>query len=227
MPWLGTNARAAGDRGADGVCAAADPAQYVCGDSERRGSGADRCGQCAGDDGVAAAVQGGAAAGGECDPGRVADGDGDVRGVATIAAAIGAGGLGELIFRGVASVDNGLVLAGAIPAALLALVADGVLGFAGEADDGAAEDEQGSVRERVRGWKAWASSLRAAGMHRVFRWSVRARRGCDGVPSWRLLVVGLFGSGPVRRRDGSHGRDDWGEELYGAGGAGRVAGAGD
>ena len=50
-------------------------------------------------------------------------------GVATIAAAIGAGGLGELIFRGVASVDNGLVLAGAIPAALLALVADGVLGF--------------------------------------------------------------------------------------------------
>ena len=50
-------------------------------------------------------------------------------GVATIAAAIGAGGLGELIFRGVASVDNGLVLAGAIPAALLALVADGVLGW--------------------------------------------------------------------------------------------------
>lgn len=50
-------------------------------------------------------------------------------GVATIAAAVGAGGLGELIFRGVASVDNGLVLAGAIPAALLALCADGVLGF--------------------------------------------------------------------------------------------------
>ena len=49
-------------------------------------------------------------------------------GVATIAAAIGAGGLGELIFRGVASVDNGLVLAGAIPAALLALIADGLLG---------------------------------------------------------------------------------------------------
>jgi osmoprotectant transport system permease protein len=50
-------------------------------------------------------------------------------GVATIAAAIGAGGLGELIFRGVASVDNTLVLAGAIPAALLALCADGALGF--------------------------------------------------------------------------------------------------
>lgn len=49
-------------------------------------------------------------------------------GVATIAAAIGAGGLGELIFRGVASVDNDLLLAGAIPAALLALCADAVLG---------------------------------------------------------------------------------------------------
>jgi osmoprotectant transport system permease protein len=50
-------------------------------------------------------------------------------GVATIAAAIGAGGLGELIFRGVASVDNGLVLAGAIPATLLALAADAFLGL--------------------------------------------------------------------------------------------------
>jgi osmoprotectant transport system permease protein len=51
-------------------------------------------------------------------------------GIATIAAAVGAGGLGELIFRGVASVDNRLVLAGAIPAALLALAADAALGFA-------------------------------------------------------------------------------------------------
>jgi len=50
-------------------------------------------------------------------------------GIATIAAAVGAGGLGELIFRGVASIDNRLVLAGAVPAALLALAADGVLGL--------------------------------------------------------------------------------------------------
>jgi osmoprotectant transport system permease protein len=49
-------------------------------------------------------------------------------GVATIAAAIGAGGLGSFIFRGVALVNNSLLLAGAIPAALLALVADFVLG---------------------------------------------------------------------------------------------------
>ncbi len=51
-------------------------------------------------------------------------------GVATIAAAIGAGGLGELIFRGWRRSTTGLVLAGAVPAALLALAADGLLGLA-------------------------------------------------------------------------------------------------
>ena len=50
-------------------------------------------------------------------------------GTATIAAAIGAGGLGVYIFRGVAVVDNTLILAGAVPAALLALGADGLLGI--------------------------------------------------------------------------------------------------
>src|SRR5579864_2003117 len=45
-------------------------------------------------------------------------------GIATIAAAIGAGGLGEFIFRGLAMVDNRVILEGAIPAAILALVAD-------------------------------------------------------------------------------------------------------
>jgi osmoprotectant transport system permease protein len=50
-------------------------------------------------------------------------------GIATIAAAVGAGGLGELIFRGVASIDDRLVLAGAVPAALLALAADALLGL--------------------------------------------------------------------------------------------------
>jgi osmoprotectant transport system permease protein len=49
-------------------------------------------------------------------------------GVATIAAAIGAGGLGELIFRGVAMVDTNVILAGAIPAAVMALLADFGLG---------------------------------------------------------------------------------------------------
>jgi osmoprotectant transport system permease protein len=49
-------------------------------------------------------------------------------GIATIAAAIGAGGLGEFIFRGLAMVDNNLILAGAIPAALLAIAADILIG---------------------------------------------------------------------------------------------------
>lgn len=49
-------------------------------------------------------------------------------GTATIAAAVGAGGLGAYIFRGIATVDARLLLAGAIPAALLALLADALLG---------------------------------------------------------------------------------------------------
>ena len=45
-------------------------------------------------------------------------------GVATIAAAIGAGGLGRIIFRGLAMVNNPVILAGAIPAAALAILAE-------------------------------------------------------------------------------------------------------
>jgi osmoprotectant transport system permease protein len=50
-------------------------------------------------------------------------------GLATIAAAIGAGGLGEYIFRGLAMVNNQVILAGAIPAAAMALLADLSLGW--------------------------------------------------------------------------------------------------
>ena len=50
-------------------------------------------------------------------------------GTATIAAAIGGGGLGVFIFRGLSSVDSTLILAGAVPAALIALAADGGLGW--------------------------------------------------------------------------------------------------
>lgn len=50
-------------------------------------------------------------------------------GTATIAAAIGTGGLGEFIFRGLAMVDNNVILAGAIPAALMALIADSLFGL--------------------------------------------------------------------------------------------------
>jgi len=61
-------------------------------------------------------------------------------GTATIAAAIGAGGLGEYIFRGLAMVDPIVILAGAVPAALLALAADGLLAWL----------ERGVRRRRVR-----------------------------------------------------------------------------
>lgn len=50
-------------------------------------------------------------------------------GVATIAAAIGAGGLGVFIFRGVSMVNDAVILAGAVPAALLAILADLLLGW--------------------------------------------------------------------------------------------------
>jgi osmoprotectant transport system permease protein len=50
-------------------------------------------------------------------------------GIATIAAAIGAGGLGVFIFRGIAVVNNQLILAGAVPAAAIALIADYGIGW--------------------------------------------------------------------------------------------------
>jgi osmoprotectant transport system permease protein len=50
-------------------------------------------------------------------------------GIATIAAAIGGGGLGVYIFQGIASVNNQLILAGAIPAAIIAIAADSIIGW--------------------------------------------------------------------------------------------------
>jgi len=51
-------------------------------------------------------------------------------GVATLAAFIGAGGLGDLILRGIAMVDTGIILAGAVPAAVLAVLFDMLLAWA-------------------------------------------------------------------------------------------------
>jgi osmoprotectant transport system permease protein len=50
-------------------------------------------------------------------------------GTATIATAIGAGGLGIFIFRGISALNNQLILAGVIPAAVLALTADFGIGW--------------------------------------------------------------------------------------------------
>lgn len=74
-------------------------------------------------------------------------------GTATIAAAIGAGGLGEYIFRGVASVDSVVILAGAIPAAVLALLADFALGKA----------ERGLSPERAQSQRSRFALIVAAG----------------------------------------------------------------
>lgn len=69
-------------------------------------------------------------------------------GTATIAAAIGAGGLGEYIFRGLAMVDTTTILAGAVPAAVLALLADGLLAW---------------VEHRIRAGRAGAAGIAQAG----------------------------------------------------------------
>src|SRR4051812_41985881 len=71
-------------------------------------------------------------------------------GVATIAAAIGAGGLGTLIFRGLRQYDNYLILAGAVPAALLALAADAGLGLI---------ESRLDVRQRARRARAGSNKL--------------------------------------------------------------------
>jgi osmoprotectant transport system permease protein len=69
-------------------------------------------------------------------------------GSATIAAAIGAGGLGEYIYRGLSMVDTTVILAGAVPAAALALVVDGSLLWL---------EKQLSARRRSRSRRAVAT----------------------------------------------------------------------
>jgi len=94
-------------------------------------------------------------------------------GLATVAAAIGAGGLGVFIFRGIATVDHGLILAGALPAAALALLLDGLLGL-----------DLGVGRRRLL---AWLTS------HRGRRWSApRVMLPLVTVPLVALLLVALL-----------------------------------
>lgn len=66
-------------------------------------------------------------------------------GTATIASAIGAGGLGDYIFRGLAMVDRTVILAGALPAALLALLADGALAAAARLADPRRRSRRGAA----------------------------------------------------------------------------------
>lgn len=87
-------------------------------------------------------------------------------GTATIAAAVGAGGLGEYIFRGLSMVDPTVILAGAIPSAVLALTLDGGLTLAERA-----------VRARLSGGsrrRPWISSLAVAAAMVAGVWMVVA-----------------------------------------------------
>ncbi|MDQ3817117.1 MAG: ABC transporter permease subunit [Acidobacteriota bacterium] len=76
-------------------------------------------------------------------------------GVATIAAAVGAGGLGTYIFRGLRQYDNRLILAGAVPAALMALAADFGLGLLEKHFD--TSRKRAVSRSPVARTLAWAS----------------------------------------------------------------------
>ena len=100
-------------------------------------------------------------------------------GVATIAAAIGAGGLGEFIFRGIAMVDNGVILAGAIPAALMALAAD--LGPERSREAAGAQDRTDMDR---RGFLSGLVLSRCAAARPASASSPSARRTSPNSSSW-------------------------------------------
>jgi osmoprotectant transport system permease protein len=81
-------------------------------------------------------------------------------GTATIAAAVGAGGLGAYVYRGIATVDTRLILAGAVPAAILAILADGTLGALEKSRRPARAAVWLLVAAAAAGGFAFASSLR-------------------------------------------------------------------
>jgi osmoprotectant transport system permease protein len=97
-------------------------------------------------------------------------------GSATIAAAIGAGGLGEYIYRGLSMVDTTVILAGAVPAALLALAVDGSLWWL---------ERQMSARRRVQSRRAALAVAAAIGVVVLLSGVVSARRAGRGA-----VVVG-------------------------------------
>ena len=86
-------------------------------------------------------------------------------GTATIASAIGAGGLGDYIFRGLAMVDPVVILAGALPAALMALLADALLALSTRAID----------PRRNRAPRRWALVVVSAALAAAALWSTWMR----------------------------------------------------
>ena len=105
-------------------------------------------------------------------------------GVATIAAAIGAGGLGVFIFRGIATVNNTLLLAGALPAAAIALIADAALG--------AIEGRLIRGRQRPRPRRRLQPAAGTGGRNRTDWWRSRRALGLFGAMLAGLLLTGAL-----------------------------------
>jgi osmoprotectant transport system permease protein len=97
-------------------------------------------------------------------------------GSATIAAAVGAGGLGEYIYRGLAMVDTTVILAGAIPSAALALLVDGALWWA---------QRQSTRRHRRRSLRGPIAVAATFGVAALAAW---------GLIAWRATNVIVVGS---------------------------------
>ena len=121
-------------------------------------------------------------------------------GLVTIAAAVGAGGLGSLIFRGLAMLDSRLLFAGAIPSAILALIADGGLALLESrlvASRGARLRDPSSLRERNHPAPQFPSAARGNGRPagaRTPRNAVRSRGAVGGARS-----EDVFGTDHPRR----------------------------
>jgi osmoprotectant transport system substrate-binding protein/osmoprotectant transport system permease protein len=111
-------------------------------------------------------------------------------GVAVIAAAVGAGGLGEYIFRGLRQFDNRLLLAGAVPSALMALIADFALGLLEKrfASRRSGAREKGSPLLRRAVWATLAVVL-ALGLYGAWRGAhPRATQTAGEQPQARVVV---------------------------------------
>jgi len=110
-------------------------------------------------------------------------------GVATIAAAVGAGGLGVYIFRGLRQYDNNLLLAGAVPAALMALIADFGLGLLERYFSVAHKRRAGTTSGRKKFMVAATTAILAAMITGIYVGS-RETRSHSVQPQSARLVVG-------------------------------------
>jgi len=110
-------------------------------------------------------------------------------GVTTIAAAVGAGGLGVFIFRGIRQFDNNLLLAGAVPAALLALTADFGLGLL-EGRFSVARRQKTATASRWKGFAVAATTAFAVALITVIYLGTRDSRSHTSQSQGARIVVG-------------------------------------